>query len=131
MKRLRNFEEICEVVKASEMWQVFDDVEGEDDGDRLGSLQLTRAEVRDLLALNGYSWWETHIGPGAKHYKGSPGSGEEVVRVGSKFLVPTRTDEKAWKEREEMIERGKDKCAKFEFCPTVEEWSEMVAEAGG
>ena len=55
--------------------------------------------------------------------------GGTAVRVGSNFRIPKKTDEKGWREVEEMFRSGEDMVAKFSFCSTIEGHEEMVEEA--
>lgn len=93
---------------------------------------LTESELVELKANDPDAWWTTVIwGPGAtQHSKRCPSCSELGVRVGSNFRAPSKGDDKAWAEIQRMIDDGgKDMTAEFEFCPTVEEWEEMKAEA--
>jgi len=97
--------------------------------DQHSGARLTRDELKELAALEPELWWEKIVGHGNDHAKRCPNCGQKGIRVGSTFRVPARSDEKAWKTLHEMVDRGEDMNAKFEFCATVDQYNEMTREA--
>jgi hypothetical protein len=96
---------------------------------------LTEEEKGRLKTYEPYLWWRRVITIpryyelSEKHLVRCPSCGEGAMRVGSTLRIPKKTDEKGWKDIEEMIERGYDMVAKFSVCSTFEVHEEMVEEA--
>jgi len=96
---------------------------------------LNEEEMQRLKRYEPDLWWRRVItipryGVGVEeHLVRCPSCGEGAMRVGSNFRIPKKTDEKGWKEVEEMIEKGEDMVAKFSVCSTIEVHEEMAEEA--
>ncbi len=96
---------------------------------------LTEGEHNFLRENDPQEWWELVVsgrgwnGEPLEHQIRCPSCGKLAVRVGSKFEIPGKTDEKSWKEIESLISAGEDMVARFSGCATIEEHEEMVKEA--
>ena len=64
-----------------------------------------------------------------EHHTRCPSCGETPTKVGSTFRIPPKKDNRAWKEIQDIIASGADMVAKFEFCPTEEDFQEMLKDA--
>jgi hypothetical protein len=87
--------------------------------------RLSGEEVKRLKVYEPALWWRRVVTPPRYYQRDEedlvrcPSCGESVVRAGGNFRVPQKTDEKAWRQIEEIIGRGDDMVARFSVCSMV------------
>jgi hypothetical protein len=127
-ERVEELKGRCRAIEERDWW-------GQQAGEGEEVLELTEEEGAFLKKYDPEMWWTEILrismtgSMSERIGKRCPGCAGVVVRVGSNFRIPKRTDEKAWKEIEGCIESEVDMVAKFSVCATVEKHNEMVDEA--
>jgi hypothetical protein len=98
--------------------------------------RVSADELEDLRRLRPSDWWVQLSGYRLRdgefvyeHRTRCPSCGEAPTRVGSTFRIPPKKDNKAWKAIQDMIASGTDMVAKFEVCPTDQDFQEMLKDA--